>query len=540
MIFFIITESSKFSNSTPSKIVDNESYENIETEVSLDDNNDSVINMEDLVPLSTSLKSRNVHKKYFETDIPEDNFKKHNQHIASSESYTVRRPVRNRIKNIDKDFEYDSSYLPKVKVDYKETSIVRILSEKPVLKRKQFLQNEIENEKAVDISHSEETSQMNQKEEIVHMNQKEESSWTNLKEETRQMIPREATRQTNLKEETPIQKLHQGALQTISLRVASQGKAMMKQKQQIVTRRYTPPFIRTSYRMPITMLETRKSTESFIPIHPLPVSQHGAMRKKTVPLVKTTQLKYLQIPSIASKTSEKSFSERIRQKTGTSALSPQKTISSPKKETPLISPRLKKKKIAQQQQQTLPTKVKNVLKFDHEALSSENSSINEEVTMITKPNYKKNFLDKELDFSENTLSILPANGKTKSDFVNISLKELKDLQKDKNKTPPFEVVKNVLPKNISVLKNLEENNEIKISKVRHGNKKDDLIESRDEQSIEIIDVSEKQSQFMNTSEIINIKNTFPHNYITSILTIDDDVDIDETEMISPHSSVMKL
>lgn len=524
------------------KIVDNDSYENTETEVSLNESDVIKIDMEDTMPLPATYKSKNIHRKYFETDILEDNFKKHNQHIASSESYTVRRPVRNRIKNIDKDFEYDSSYLPKVK----ETPIVRILSEKPVLKRKQFLQNEIESVKAADISHLEETSQMNRKEEIVLTNRKEETRQTIPKEISRQMIPKEVTRQMmkeapkHLKEETPTQKPHQGVLQTISLRVASQGKAMMKQEQQTATRRNTLPFIRPPNRLPTSMLETRKSTESFIPIHPLPVSQHGTMRKKTVPLVKTTQLQYLQIPSIALKTSEKSFSERIQQKTGISALPLQKAMLPAKKESLLNLSLLKKKKTAHQQQ-TLPTKVTNVSKFDHEALSSENSSINEEVTMITKLNYKRNVLDKELDFSENTLSILPANGKTKSDFVNISLKELKDLQKDKKKMAPLYVSNSVMPKTVSVIKNLEENNEIKISKVRHGSKNDDLIEShQDEQSIDIIDVSENQSNSMKTSEIINLKNiktknTFP-NYVTILTVDDDDISIEKSEIKSPYRS----
>ncbi|XP_077294989.1 uncharacterized protein LOC143917373 isoform X2 [Arctopsyche grandis] len=473
------------------KMSDLDSTDSIHNDINISDDillSDVKIKMESLKSSKAALKSvHSYNKDVYETNTLEENHHKNpNQHIASSESYTVRRPVRNRIKNFDKDFEYDSSYLPKIKVANKESSISRVFSQKPLLKRKPFLQNEMLAEEMT-------------------------NSW-------------DEPSQLNQKEETSIQKPYQGALQTISLRVASQGKAMMKQSQLIMARRNTPPFIRTPHRSPIKLPEFQKVTfEKFTPIDLPPTSHYGATKKTTVPLVKTIPLKLLQAPSTVSKTLEKLSSAKTQQKTGTPAtLQHQKlTVATQKAESLSNHVPSRKKKSTALHQPTLPTKLMNVTKFDHQALSSDKLN-SEEITMLTKSQCKKSTPEVESETVDSSLSILPSNGKSSSSFVNISLRQLKDLQKVKK--VPKSPVKNIT-KNISVLKNLEENNEIRISKVMLKGSKKDCDSSKSKQTVEISDSHKNQSD-KQKPRVINIKNLitsknkyiFSQKYITPIIS----------------------
>lgn len=202
---------------------------------------------------SDSVKRLNDTKEEVEKNVS-------NRHTASSTSATVKRPIRNRVKPLNKDFEYDLSNLLKLEAEaYKESHMTSNISQKNQLKRKPLLQNE---NLPVDPP-------------IQTGGAKDSSS------------PR-----------APITapKDCQGALQSVSLKAAHRGKAAMKQSQLLTTRRDLPPFIARTTPRPAS----RKSP----PDTPPPASP-AKDSIAAIPLLKIVGAKIVPLPNTPSTISDK-------------------------------------------------------------------------------------------------------------------------------------------------------------------------------------------------------------------------------------------
>lgn len=228
---------------------------------------------------SDSVESLNDAKEEVEKNVS-------NRHTASSTSATVKRPIRNRVKPLNKDFEYDLSNLLKLEAEaYKESHMTSNISQKNQLKRKPLLQNE---NLPVDPP-------------IQTGGAKDSSS---------------------LKAPITAPKSCQGALQSVSLKAAHRGKAVMKQSQLLTTRRDLPPFIARTNARPFS----RKSP----PDTPPPASP-AKDSTEAIPLLKIVGAKIVPLPHTPSMISDKLSLVKFLPKIGTPTPSTPPLSMTPKK-----------------------------------------------------------------------------------------------------------------------------------------------------------------------------------------------------------------
>lgn len=194
------------------------------------------------------------------------------RHTASSTSATVKRPIRNRVKPLNKDFEYDLSNLLKLEAEaYKESHMTSNISQKNQLKRKPLLQNE-----NLPVDPPIQTG--------------------GAKDSSSPKVPITAPKGC------------QGALQSVSLKAAHRGKAVMKQSQPLTTRRDLPPFIARTNSRPVSL----KS-----PPHTPPPASPAKDSTEAIPLLKIVGAKIVPLSHTPSTISDKLSLVKFLPKIGT-------------------------------------------------------------------------------------------------------------------------------------------------------------------------------------------------------------------------------